>query len=440
MSSGRRTVVTGGDAEVKQAKGHHGLFDGFGAYQTPTDEDYRLVLSQGMVVPDANVLLNLYRYTEQARTDLLSALSTLGNKLWVPHQVLTEFWRNRESTLADARSTSRQAANELSSHLQKTINTIRTWANHVALADEDLERLQAQLKSAYTEARELVERIANDEWQGIEHDTNSDPVIVKLVDALERKVGEPFGDAEYPKFIKEGLKRIDDKVPPGYMDKSKEGDRAAADYLVWEQVLQETSRRACDVLFVTADMKEDWWRKERGFNRGPRHELAEELRERGGRRLFMLSPKQFLETAARVLQVQLQEGSVEDLERVERIRTEDATGAWTLDALRELLNRLSYEGYSDRVAVIRWAAKNSGFADRDAVYEICNYEEGRQLKGFTRPVNRLAGVLRDNGTIPEDAIDVMSTEYEPGEVQAAGFSVSPLIIPLLLQLDQQEGQ
>ena len=62
-----------------------------------------------MVVPDANVLLNLYRYTDQARDDLLSVLERLGNQLWVPHQVLVEFWRNRDAVLRDPRDTERGA-------------------------------------------------------------------------------------------------------------------------------------------------------------------------------------------------------------------------------------------------------------------------------------------------------------------------------------------
>ncbi|MFF4655358.1 PIN-like domain-containing protein [Streptomyces sp. NPDC001381] len=50
-----------------------GLFDDFGAFRTPTADDFTDVLTGGLVAPDANVLLNLYRYTEQARTDLLAS-------------------------------------------------------------------------------------------------------------------------------------------------------------------------------------------------------------------------------------------------------------------------------------------------------------------------------------------------------------------------------
>ncbi len=82
-----------------------GLYDGFEGYRTPTTEDYRRVFSEGMVVTDANVLLNLYRYTDHARDDLLSVLERLGDQLWVPNQVLVEFWRNREVVLRDPRDT-----------------------------------------------------------------------------------------------------------------------------------------------------------------------------------------------------------------------------------------------------------------------------------------------------------------------------------------------
>ena len=37
---------------------------------------------------DANVLLNLYRYNESPRDDLLEVLQKVGDRLWVPHQVI----------------------------------------------------------------------------------------------------------------------------------------------------------------------------------------------------------------------------------------------------------------------------------------------------------------------------------------------------------------
>src|SRR5689334_15934435 len=81
-----------------------GLYVGFEAYRTPTESDYRALLTSGIVVPDTNVFLNLYRYNEQTRSDLTAVMQSLDERLWVPHRVMAEFWRNRETILQDPRN------------------------------------------------------------------------------------------------------------------------------------------------------------------------------------------------------------------------------------------------------------------------------------------------------------------------------------------------
>ncbi|WP_327136595.1 PIN-like domain-containing protein [Streptomyces sp. NBC_01340] len=411
-----------------------GLFDDFGAFRTPTDDDFTDVLTGGLVAPDANVLLNLYRYTEQARTDLLQALCTLDDRLWVPHQVLLEFWRNRESTIGDARSSGTKAAEDMAGHAAQAVKTLRSWANHVALPDGEFDRLRAQLSGVFDDVQETIVNVGEGEWQNITSDTSTDPVIARLEPALAGRAGAPLDPEDHEKAVKEGMRRVEKRIPPGYMDRNKDGDGASGDFLLWEQILREAARRKCDVLFVTADGKEDWWRKERGFNRGPRPELTAELKARGGGRLLMLTPKRFLEVAASVLEFSLREGSVEDIERVERIETEDKHGGWTSAALHELFDRLAYEGYQNRVDVIKYAAEMNGFASALNVYEICDYDNDRTLRGFTRPVKRITGQLRQLGRIPDSAVPVLETRYEPGEMKASGFSVDPLLVPLVNEL------
>ncbi|WP_329172529.1 PIN domain-containing protein [Streptomyces decoyicus] len=408
-----------------------GLFDDFGAFRTPTAADFTTVLMDGLVAPDANVLLNLYRYTEQARADLLDALGALGERLWVPHQVLVEFWRNRESTISDAQSTSTKAAQEMSGHAGQAVQTLRTWANRVALSDEEFGELRDRLNELFDEVRKKITEVGEGEWQHISHDTSTDPVIARLEQALAGRVGASFAAEEGTELVGLGLKRVEQRVPPGYMDAKKDGDGAVGDFFVWEQVLREASRRQCDVLFVTADAKEDWWRKERGNNRGPRPELTAELRARGGGRLFLLSPKQFLEVAAPVLRLSLQAGSVEDIERVERIEAESTHGGWTAAALEELFRGLSYEGYGDRVAVIRHAAEMDGHVEATSVYDICDYDDDRTLKGFTKPIKRISGNLHAQGIIPDSAVPVLTAEYKNGPGRASGFRIHPLLVPLI---------
>jgi hypothetical protein len=64
-----------------------GLFDGFEGYRTPTDADYMRVLTAGLVIPDTNVLLNLYRYNADTRADLFAVFEKLGNRLWTTSSI-----------------------------------------------------------------------------------------------------------------------------------------------------------------------------------------------------------------------------------------------------------------------------------------------------------------------------------------------------------------
>jgi rRNA-processing protein FCF1 len=79
-----------------------GIFTGFEEYLQPTDDDYRAVLTAGLVVLDTNVLLNLYRYNVKVQDELVDLFARLGDRVWVPRQVLVEFWRNREAVLEES--------------------------------------------------------------------------------------------------------------------------------------------------------------------------------------------------------------------------------------------------------------------------------------------------------------------------------------------------
>lgn len=153
----------------------------------------------------------------------------------------------------------------------------------------------------------------------------------------------------------------------------------------------------------------------------------------------MLSPRQFLEKAATILQLSLQEGSVEDIERVERIEENPAYGGWTAEAIEALFHGLSYEGYTDRVEVIRFAADGDGRIDALSVYDICDYEDDRSLRGFTRPIRRISGKLAEQGVIPDSAVAVLTAEYENGPGKASGFRVNPLLVPLIAVSADDEG-
>jgi hypothetical protein len=185
------------------------------------------------------------------------------------------------------------------------------------------------------------------------------------------------------------------------------------------------------------DVKEDWWREEHGERRGPRIELVDELRRRAGTQLFMLRPTQLLEYAGTALAVTVRDESVQDADRVDRLLSESEEappqGGWDTGSLTRLLRQLELEA-PVQAATIGVAVRQNGFVSRDQVYAIGKYPEGRSLRGFTRPINRITQPYRDQRFVPEDAVDILWTVYNkesPDDGWAAGFRVHKDVLPLL---------
>ena len=57
------------------------------------------VWQNGIIVFDTNVLLNLYRYNEDARDELLKLMKSFQKRLWMPYQVGLEFLANRVTVI-----------------------------------------------------------------------------------------------------------------------------------------------------------------------------------------------------------------------------------------------------------------------------------------------------------------------------------------------------
>ncbi|MEU6969649.1 PIN domain-containing protein [Kitasatospora aureofaciens] len=310
--------MTAGDHEKSNERG---LYDGFEGYRTPTQDDYRRVLNDGMVSIDTNLLLDLYRVNEKTRSDLLSVMDALDGRLWVSHQVLEEFWRNRESALSDPKKTRDAVLDEMRDSVEAATKAIRTWANRVSLPQERKLELIGEIDSAFENVKSQINTQTDSAIADFSRDTNRDAILIRLSQILAGRAGSPLPDPDYAAALEEAARRVQAKEPPGYRDRKK-GENAAGDYLVWEQLLREAKARNCDVVFVTSDVKEDWWRFVEGEARGPRLELIEEFRSRTGRQILFLRLTGLLAQAESLLNVSVDPTSVDEIERVDRIRAD----------------------------------------------------------------------------------------------------------------------
>lgn len=406
-----------------------GLYSGFESYRVLTTEDIQSALKNGIVALDTNVLLNLYRYNEQTVDDLLAVASAVGERLFVPHQVVREFWRNRQGVIAGLGSASKDAQNALAKNATSTKDAIARWAKSVALPDEHRQQLAESVDDFYEELRN---RVGNEPVKVSPHaPTSRDELLAKLESLLENSVGPALAQEDWDCAVKEGERRVAKSIPPGYMDVEKlESDLpegASGDYIIWKQLRIEGSSQQRDLVLVTADTKEDWWnRTARGDIVGPRCELIDEYLQEANARFFLLEPADLLKHAS-ALGVGTNPESVQDIERV---RDEKPTWApWTTEAVTAVIAELDAQGHV-QAEVIREAIGNGGKISRERVYELDNRDESQMLRGFTRPVKRVTAELQADGLVPLGVVSLLHAVYDSG-VKSSHFAVPHEVVELL---------
>jgi len=385
-----------------------GLYDDFEAYRTPTDDDYYKLFTSGLIIPDTNVFLNLYRYNEQTRNDLLTVLERLGDNLWVPHQVMDEFWRNRENVLKDPQDTD-TCINQLSRHRDQATGTFGGWANRVSLPQEQATPLRKEIEKAFDKVIDAVQKLANQHsWENA-RDTNTDPVLSALKALLHGHVGKPLGRAEHDQASQEARSRAEQKRPPGYKDHSKTDGTAAGDYLIWVQVLAEAKATQRDVLLVTGDVKEDWWRREHGEARRPRPELVRELREHANVELYMLQPESLLLRAGQVLKIDVGDESLQDTERVDGSLTDadQVRESWAviLDAVRahrpaaaEFLRSATVDSMDEDVLTVSFRRSSAAQQFIDSGSSLALSAALAEVLGTERRITVISADTRHMGT------------------------------------------
>ncbi|WP_341684315.1 PIN-like domain-containing protein [Nocardia farcinica] len=406
-----------------------GLFTGFEAFLVPGTPEISDALKSGILSVDTNVMLNLYRYNESTTSDLLAVLRAARDRLFIPHQVVREFWRNRQTVLGGPGSAKKDAQAALAKNCASTQDAIKRWAKSVALPEERLAELTDRTESFF---ESISSELGDEPARASAHlPTSQDRLLNALAELFEGSVGDELSPEEWDAAVAEGERRVNNSEPPGYMDVDKlESDLpegASGDYIVWLQLLIEGEAARKDLVLITSDTKEDWWnRTERGRLIGPRRELIDEYHCRTGKRVYLLEPADLLQHST-ALGVGTSAESVQDIQRV-RDETPEVT-PWDFDSLSAVLATLDQQNYA-QADVIREAAANGGNISRRRVYELDGRDEGQMLRGFTRPVTRITAELQAAGRVPHGVQPLLDARYEAG-VKSSHFAVPAEVVSLL---------
>lgn len=266
----------------------------FGWYLPLTEEEITQVWDTGIFTVDANVLLDLYRYHDATREALLETIRAFRGRLFLSRQASEEFIRNRMSVVA-ASAKSFDDADKSLKQLEKALKTASEELRSNRLVPRDIaSSLTAQVSSSLKTAQDALSQAQSQHPNYFENDA----ILAEILELFDGVVGDAPSAEERKTLVAEAERRRREKIPPGYMDADKEGDRAAGDYVLWTQVLQQAKKIGCPMILVTSERKEDWWEKH-GGRRSPRIELRKEAAEVSGQKILIYETEHFLKLAAK---------------------------------------------------------------------------------------------------------------------------------------------
>ncbi|MBR4096384.1 MAG: DUF4935 domain-containing protein [Oscillospiraceae bacterium] len=243
------------------------------------DAEKNNLWSSATFIFDTNIFLNLYRYSNKTRNQLINAFELLKARVWMPYQVAWEFCKDRYSIIDEAN----KRFDIIVSEADKLIVNWKT-ALRLDSSDSDIEELSKYLKEWVAKKKENNYLTIN---------ATEDEIFGKLLDLFDGKVGKAFGESEKKAIEQEGEIRYASKVPPGYKDNSKTENRFG-DLFAWKEIINYANSNKLDIIFVTDDRKEDWWNISNGKTIGPRIELRREFYKETGKTFHMYTLSSFL--------------------------------------------------------------------------------------------------------------------------------------------------
>lgn len=326
------------------------LRDQFPGYYQPTKDNIESIWRDATFIVDTNVLLNLYKFPQQARDDLFTVLEKLTGRLWIPFHVALEYQRNRVGVILEENEKFDSTVKQLEkaeSELEQAVARLELGKRGLGIDPSPLTRA---LKDAISKIRESVDKARKNQLS-VNHD---DAVRDRLEKILGSNIGAPpKNQAELDKSLDDAATRYEKRIPPGFLDygKSKNPNEAKyihdgieytaeyGDLIIWRQIIQHANNQEIkNLVFVTGDRKEDWWARKHGQTLGPLPELTQEIFRLSSVKMFwMYTVDQFLEMASKVLHTPIDKSSIKEVKDIENaeFKNEIAKSIWqslTLDA------------------------------------------------------------------------------------------------------------
>jgi hypothetical protein len=188
---------------------------------------------------------------------------------------------------------------------------------------EDIEKLLDSIKVVKNEIEQAVEEISATGKKDpvAEHDD----VLKELLRIFNSPsmIGPAYEGNQLSQLYLEGKRRYAESVPPGYMDQlTKPEPQRYGDLIIWKQLIDYSRHQNRPVMFITDDVKEDWWFEIAGVKgtRTPHPKLRQEFIESTGNPIWFYEREQFLREAKKRFSIEISEDTIREVEEVAEVR------------------------------------------------------------------------------------------------------------------------
>ena len=375
----------------------------FRGFYPPTQEEFSDLWGNCLFVLDANVLLNIYRFTPSTQEDFIRVLKKISDRLWVPYQAALEYQMNRLNVINQQVKAYDIIQESLSQNKNKIISDLNLYKKHpymqIASIVEKIEGIYSEINEDLTLNKQEHPNLIDDDKLG-----------ATITNLLDGRIGPVYPPEKLEKIYILGKHRYDNKIPPGFKDSKKENNEQYGDLILWCQIVSHAKSTNKPIILITDDSKDDWWRKSNGKIIGPHPELVNEMLSVTGQNFYMYQTENFLEYANEYIQSSIKPETINEVREIKDFITDlEALEALGFEEEVEISDLNKFIAEKENSRCIDFTKKNW----EDKFTKLINFHDFTEMEKQheyiqsldDKKMKKLIEYLQNNEIISNDYLD-----------------------------------
>ncbi|WOF17067.1 hypothetical protein F1737_10460 [Methanoplanus sp. FWC-SCC4] len=281
----------------------------FFGYYKYSKEQFKEIWDDCIFVFDTSVLLNFHKYNPKNVEETFNNFLMNSDRFWIPYHVGEEYHRNLFKVIISQLSVYDKVLNEIKSSKNKIKGLCEQYKLHPYL------KLNDSVKDLMNEFEKCSESI-NKYKKNHPSETENNKVSQIIGDFFEDKIGESPINNEIEEIEREGEKRYEKQISPGFRDIKKPANKYG-DFIIWKEIIEYSKLKDKPIVFIVDDEKNDFWQKRGKKIIGPAPDLITEFYRETNQYYYQYTLDKFLKCYDEMFKSQNKEliSDVEDLKR-----------------------------------------------------------------------------------------------------------------------------